>query len=236
MLDKICTVGHTYSGGYSSEALTLNVHSLGGGVSGTRQQLMQTAMRAARSVGNELYGSRDILGCMKLVLSSIDTTRYSSGTEVIDAVLDADTAKWFKAYRVTPALQALLPAGIDGGRCKAAVNAVYKLSGGTVAGSKGGAVQQRSDGQYTVEVTDLSVQLFDRGLTVSEIQSVLQWYGHELTEWELTKLLRNECGYLEKFIHTGSGEMVHCECTALTELEDWADVVVQSEQRKWRGM
>lgn len=236
MLDKICTVGHTYSGGYSSEALTLNVHSLGGAVSGTRQQLMQTAMRAARAVGNELYGSRDVLGCMKLVLSSIDTSKYSSGTEVIDAVLDADTAKWFKAYRITPALQALLPAGIEAGRCKAAVNAVYKLSGGTVPGSKNSSVQQQCDGTYSVEVTDLCVQLFDRGLTIPEIQGVLDWYNHSVSTWELTKLLHTECGYLEKYLSIGDGSTVHCECAELSELEDWADVVVESEQRKWRGM
>ena len=230
--------GHSYSTGFGTQSVTLNVQSLVDTLdkSGSRQQLVQTALKAARALSNELYGERNILRCMQLVLAAVDTEQYRSGTEVIDAVLDADTAKWFKAYRVTPALQALLPAGVSAGRCKAAVNAVFKLRGGTVAGSKAGNVVAAADGSYSIDTVDLCVELYDRGLSAEDIRFMLQHYGCSLTEWEVLEILNRECGYLEKFISVGNGEVVHAQCASLEGLEQWQDVVIEAEQRKWRGM
>lgn len=229
--------GHSYETGYDANVVTLSVNNIGAADTGSkgRQKLVQAALRAARAVSDELYGKRDAVQCMLKVVDALDTEKYSSGTDVIDAVLDADTAKWFKAYRVTPAIEALLPQGVTAGRCKAAVNALYKVKGGTVAGSKAVSITQQ-DNQYSVDVVDLCVELYDRGLSAKEIQQMLEHYGHTLSDWEVLELLNRECGYLDKFIHIGNGEMLNVAAGSLEALDDWQDVVLEHEQRKWRGM
>lgn len=229
--------GHSYETGYDANVVTLSVNNIGAADTGSkgRQKLVQAALRAARAVSDELYGKRDAVQCMLKIMDAMDTTKYSSGTDVIDAVLDADTAKWFKAYRVTPAIEALLPKGVQAGRCKAAVNALYKVKGGTVAGSKTVSIVQQGN-DYSVDVVDLCVELYDRGLSTTEIQQMLEHYGHKLSDWELLELLNRECGYLDKFIHIGNGEMLNVAAEGLETLDEWKDVVVEHEQRKWRGM
>lgn len=229
--------GHSYETGYDANVVKLSVSNIGATDTSDkgRQKLVQAALRAARAVSDELYGKRDAVQCMLKVIDALDTEKYSSGTEVIDAVLDVATAKWFKAYRVTPAIKALLPKGVQAGRCKAAVNALYKVKGGTVAGSKAVSITQQ-DNQYSVDVVDLCVELYDRGLSVKDIQQMLEHYGHILSDWEVLELLNKECGYLDKFIHIGNGDMLNVTVGSLETLDDWQDIVIEHEQRKWRGM
>ena len=113
---------------------------------------------------------------------------------------------------------------------------MFKLKGGTVAGSKASSVVAAADGSYSVDTVDLCVELYDRGLSAADIRFMLEHYGYSLTDWEVLEILNRECGYLEKFISVGNGEVVHAQCGSLEGLEQWQGVVLEAEQRKWRGM